>query len=168
MMNDALEALLDARRARRLLAPLGAVAPADEAAGYALQRSLAEATGAVPPFGFKIGATTAQMQAYLGLAGPAAGFVPASSLHADGAQLRWADYLNPGVECEVGVRLGRDLPYGRCTRAEAAAAVAEVLPAIEIVEKRYGDLGELGTPYPDRGPGLSRRGHPGRTGSRMA
>lgn len=146
MMADALGTLLEARRGRKVLAPLGAAAPVDEAAGYALQRRLAEALGAVPPFGFKIGATTAQMQAYLGLAGPAAGFVPATSPKPDGATLRWVDYVNPGVECEVGIRLGRDLPFGSCTRGEAAAAVAEVFPAIEIVEKRYGDLAELGTP----------------------
>ena len=146
MMTDALNALLDARRDKRILSPLGAAAPADEAAGYALQRQLAETLGAVPPFGFKIGATTAQMQAYLGLGGPAAGFVPASSPHPDGVRLRWSDYLKPGVECEVGVRLGRDLPFGPTTPEQAADAVAEVFPAIEIVEKRYGDLAELGTP----------------------
>lgn len=146
MMADALDALLESRRARRVLQPLGAVAPADEAAGYALQRRLAGALGAVPPFGFKIGATTVQMQAYLGLAGPAAGFVGAGGVHPDGARLAFADFLHPGVECEVGVRLGRDIPFGPCSRAQAGEAVAEVFAAIEIVERRYGDLAELGTP----------------------
>jgi 2-keto-4-pentenoate hydratase len=46
----------------------------------------------------------------------------------------------------VGLRLGADLPCGPCTRTDAAAAVAEVFAAIEIVEKRYNDLGALGTP----------------------
>jgi len=83
------------------------------------------------------------MQDYLGLTGPAAGFVPATSPRPDGARLRFADFLHPGVECEVAVRLGRDVPWGR----EAGIAdVAEAFAAIEIVEKRYGDLGELGTP----------------------
>ncbi|SDB61797.1 2-keto-4-pentenoate hydratase [Belnapia rosea] len=145
-MDAAVEAILEARRARRVLAPLGTSAPADEAAGYALQRKVAEGLGAVPPAGFKIGATTRQMQEYLGLAGPAAGFVPQGSLNPGGAGFRFADFLNPGVECEIGVRLGRDLPAGPCTREAAAEAVAEVFPAVEIVERRYGDLGELGTP----------------------
>ncbi len=142
----AVDAILAARNPKRILAPLGALAPADAEAGYAVQRQLAERLGAVPPAGFKIGATTKQMQDYLGLTGPAGGFVPASGLHANGATLRFADFLNPGVECEVGLRLGADLPPGPCTAEQAAAAVAEVFPAIEIVEKRYGDLGELGTP----------------------
>jgi 2-keto-4-pentenoate hydratase len=145
-MSDAADAILAARRARRILQPLGAAAPADPAAGYAVQRRVAERIGAVPPFGFKIGATTKQMQDYLGLSGPAAGFVPAESLRENGATLRFGDFLNVGVECEIGLRLGRDLPAAPCTRDQAAAAVAEVFPAIEIVEKRYADLAALGTP----------------------
>jgi 2-keto-4-pentenoate hydratase len=145
-MSDAAAAILEARHARRILAPLGALTPADTAAGYAVQFQVAERLGAVPPAGFKIGATTKQMQDYLGLAGPAAGFVPASSLRPNGATLRFADFLAVGVECEVGVRLAHDLPPGPCTQDQAAAAVAEVFPAIEIVERRYADLPALGTP----------------------
>lgn len=146
MTSPAAAAILGARHAHRILLPLGADAPADIAAGYAAQREVAAALGAVPPAGFKIGATTKQMQAYLGLAGPAAGFVQAENLQAGAGQFRFADLIAPGVECEVGLRLGADLPAGPCTRAEAAAAVAEVFAAIEIVEKRYTDLAELGTP----------------------
>jgi 2-keto-4-pentenoate hydratase len=145
-MSQAAQMILDARRAKRILAPLGAAAPQDVAAGYAAQHAIATALGALPPAGFKIGATTKQMQTYLGLAHPAAGFVPAGSLNADGFTAPYASFLGLGVECEVGVRLGRDLPFAPTTRAEAEAAVAEVFPAIEIVEKRYGDLAELGTP----------------------
>jgi 2-keto-4-pentenoate hydratase len=145
-VNQAVATILEARRARRILAPLGALAPADVAAGYALQRAVAVAQGAIPPAGFKIGATAKTMQRYLGLDGPAAGFVPASSLNANATTLRFADFQAPGVECEIGVRLGRDLPAGPTSRATAAAAVAEVFPAIEVVERRYGDLAQLGTP----------------------
>jgi 2-keto-4-pentenoate hydratase len=72
--------------------------------------------------------------------------VPKEGLRATPASFRFADFLNPGVECEVGLRIGQDLPHGAHTRESVAAAVAEVFPAIEIVEKRYGDLAELGTP----------------------
>jgi 2-keto-4-pentenoate hydratase len=145
-MTDAADAILEARRARRILAPLDALAPADTEAGYKLQHEVARRLGADPPAGFKIGATTRQMQDYLGLPGPAAGFVAAEGLRPTAATLRFADFLNPGVECEVGLRLGRDLPAGPCTRTQAEAAVAEVFPAIEVVERRYDDLAALGTP----------------------
>jgi 2-keto-4-pentenoate hydratase len=146
MMSEAAAAILAARRARRLLLPLGPAAPADVAAGYAAQREVAAALGAMPPAGFKIGATTKQMQAYLGLGGPAAGFVPKEGLQDGRGHFRFAELIGPGVECEVGLRLGADLPAGPCTRDQAAAAVSEVFAAIEIVEKRYTDLAALGTP----------------------
>jgi 2-keto-4-pentenoate hydratase len=146
MTSPAAQAILAARRAGRMVQPLGAAAPADVAAGYAAQHEVAQALGAVPPAGFKIGATTKQMQAYLGLSGPAAGFVPAAGVQASPGSFRFADLIAPGVECEVGLRLGADLPAGPCTHAQAAAAVAEVFAAIEIVEKRYNDLPALGTP----------------------
>jgi 2-keto-4-pentenoate hydratase len=146
MASDAAEAILEARRARRILAPLGAIAPKTIEAGYAVQKEVALRLGGLPPAGFKIGATTKQMQAYLGLPGPSAGFTPKSGLRASPATARYADFLNPGAECEVAVRLARDIAPGPCTRDEAAAAVGEVFAAMEIVEKRYDDLGKLGTP----------------------
>ena len=146
MSQDTAEHIIATRRAKQLLAPLGAAAPAAPAAGYKLQYQVATKLGAVPPAGFKIGATTKQMQNILGLTGPAGGFVPKEGLRATPASFRFADFLNPGVECEVGLRIGQDLPHGAHTRESVAAAVAEVFPAIEIVEKRYGDLAELGTP----------------------
>jgi len=146
MASDAAEAILDARRGRRILAPLGALAPKTPEAGYALQKEIALRLGGLPPAGFKIGATTAQMQAYLGLSGPAGGFVPKAGLRTSPANVRHADYVDPGIECEVGLRLARDIPPGPCSRAQAAAAVGEVFAALEIVDRRYGDLAVLGTP----------------------
>jgi len=143
---EAARMILAARQGRRILAPLGTAAPTDIAAGYAVQRQVAGMLGATPPAGFKIGATTAQMQSYLGLDGPAAGFVPAGSINRSPLVVNYADFLGVGVECEIAVRLIADLPAAACTPEQAAAAVGEVMAAIEIVEKRYGDLAELGTP----------------------
>ena len=67
------------------------------------------------PAGFKIGATAKRMQEYLGLSGPAAGFMATGGMHRSGATLRFADFQRPGVECELAVRLARDLPPGPCT-----------------------------------------------------
>ncbi|MGH7042171.1 MAG: 2-keto-4-pentenoate hydratase [Acetobacteraceae bacterium] len=141
------EAALAPGHAGDVLAPLPvAIAPRNEAEGAAVQQALARAIGADPPAGFKIGATAKRMQEYLGLPGPAAGFMPAAGLHATGTTLRFADFHRPGVECEVAVRLVRDLPPGPCTAAVAAAAVGTFFAAIEVVENRYGDLAAFGTP----------------------
>jgi 2-keto-4-pentenoate hydratase len=141
------EVLLAARRTHQKLAPLPAtIAPANEAEGIAAQCALARHLRAVPPAGFKIGATAKRMQDYLGLAGPAAGFMAAAGLHASGIRLRFADFQSPGVECELAVRLSHDLPPGPCERERAAAAAGTVSAAIEIVENRYPDLRDFGTP----------------------
>jgi 2-keto-4-pentenoate hydratase len=137
-------AALDAARAARTkIAPLGAAAPRDVAEGAAVQRARA---GTGSPGGFKIGATARRMQEYLGLDGPAAGYMRAADLHGSGATLRFADFVAPGVECELAVRLARDLPPGPCALEQAIDAAGEVTAAIEIVENRYGDLAALGTP----------------------
>lgn len=143
----AAEALLAHRRARQVLRalPPGA-APGTLDEGVAAQVELARRVGAFPPAGFKIGATTRGMQAYLGLDGPAAGFMAEGGLHGAGSSLSFANFVNPGVECELAVHLGRDIPPGPCTPEQAADAVDGVMAAIEIVEKRYWDLRVLGTP----------------------
>ncbi|HBK05159.1 MAG TPA: hypothetical protein DDZ81_04775 [Acetobacteraceae bacterium] len=145
--GPAAAALRQIRRDRVLVAPLPAgIAPATEAEGAAVQAALAGSVGAMPPVGFKIGATGKRMQVYLGVDTPIAGFMRAEDVHHGHAELRFADFIKPGVECEVAVRLARDLPPGPCSLAQATAAVGEFFAGVEIVENRYGDLKELGTP----------------------
>jgi 2-keto-4-pentenoate hydratase len=149
--DQAADSLHDARRRRVQIAPLAAaIAPRTEAEGAAVQYALARRAGAASPTtsptGFKIGATARRMQEYLGLSGPAAGFMAVGNLYRTGATVPFADYLRPGVECELAVRLARDLPPGPCSQEQAAAAVGDLFAGIEIVENRYGELVELGTP----------------------
>src|SRR4029077_20236858 len=77
---------------------------------------------------------------------PAAGFMAAGNIHRSGATVRFADVIRPGVECELAVRLARDLAPGPCTAEQAADAVGELVAGIEIVENRYGELLALGVP----------------------
>src|SRR3954471_392939 len=140
-------ALRRIRQDRAVVSALPAgIAPATEAEGAAVQLALAHLAGAVPPYGFKIGATGKRMQAYLGVNEPIAGFMRRGDVHHGRAGLRFADFVRPGVECEVAVRLAADLPPGPCSPDQALAAVGEFVAGIEIVENRYGDLSEVGTP----------------------
>ena len=142
-------ALMGARRMQTRV-PMAALAagarPGTLAEGVAAQVALSELHGQSAPGGFKIGATARAMQAYLGLDGPAAGFMPRDNLHASGSTLAMAPFLRPGVECEIAVHLAHDLPPGPTTEAEAAGAVDLVMAGIEIVENRYADLVAFGTP----------------------
>ncbi len=143
--QHAAQALHEARQGRRLVEPLPEmIAPRTEAQGAAVQYALARRAGATRPGGFKIGATARRMQEYLGLSGPAAGFMATGGIHRSGASLRYADLQRPGVECELAVRLAADLP-GPCTAEQAAGAVGDLMAAIEIVENRYTDLAAVGT-----------------------
>ena len=150
--QPAADALMAARRTLTPAGPLpAATAPRDIAQAAAVQYAVARTRGHLPPGGFKIGATGARMQAVLGLSGPAAGYMALSDIHASPARLALPAPRTPAVECEIAVRLGRDLPPGPCTLQQAGQAVAAVAAAIELVENRYGpppigDLRAVGTP----------------------
>lgn len=138
-------ALLQSRRARpRVALEVIEGHPRTVADGVTAQVALAGLVGAQDPPGFKIGATAAAMQRYLGLDGPAAGFMSEESLLGNGSVLAWDRFFRPGCECEIAVQLGRDLPAEPCTAAAAREAVEAVMPAIEIVENRYADLAVFG------------------------
>jgi 2-keto-4-pentenoate hydratase len=132
---------------RMVVSPLPpGIAPSTEAEGAAVQHALARLVRADPPFGFKIGATGSRMQAYLGVNAPIAGFMQGKNVYLSHADLRFADFIKPGVECEVAVRLAADLPPGPCSLEQAMAAVGDFIAGIEIVENRYGEVKELGSP----------------------
>lgn len=96
--------------------------------------------------GWKIGCTTPVMQAYLGIAHPSAAGLFAGSTHRGDAKLRHGDFVRVGVECEIAVRLARDLPGGPFTAESVKGAVGVVMAAIEIVDDRYVDWQGMGTP----------------------
>jgi 2-keto-4-pentenoate hydratase len=119
------------------------IAPTSVAEAYAVQEALcrlwAPRLGAVA--GLKIATTTRVMQQLMGIDHPCAGIIFASRVHASPAVIRKADYVNVRVECELAVRLGRDLgkehaPYAAAT---VRPAIAEVMAAFELIEDRAAD-----------------------------
>ncbi len=86
--------------------------------------------------GWKIALTSKAMQQMTGVDQPAAGAIFSTVVHPSPARIDLAAYHHLGVEFEVAVRLGGDLP-GSCgpwTRASVADRVVAVLPAFELVE----------------------------------
>lgn len=96
--------------------------------------------------GWKIGATTPGMQTYLGVDGPAAGRILSANVYAPGDTLPRSDFCKPGIECEIAFHIARPSGGSAWTRDNADELVAAALPAIEIVENRYGDFLARGTP----------------------
>src|SRR6202163_2316110 len=150
-IHAAAEIIASTRRNRTPLQPLAAdIAPQDEAEGYRIQDAvhtlLAADFGALA--GYKIGCTSPVMQQYLGIPHPCGGGVFAIGVFESGASLRAKEFVRVGVECEIAVRLARDLsPTEAPFTAEwVAESIEAYYPAIEIVDDRYVDWQTLGAP----------------------
>lgn len=96
--------------------------------------------------GWKVGATTSDMQTYLGVDGPAYGRILSTNMHETGATLAAAGFCNPGIECEIALRIGSDAEDRTYDRETIGEIIDTVIPAIELVENRYGDFLARGTP----------------------
>ena len=151
-MDKILEAAKAVASARRDLVPLQAldprVAPRDEAEGYRIQDAVHAVLAAQvgPLVGYKIGCTSAVMQRYLGIPHPCGGGVFAKGVHSSGVTLSHGDFIRVGVECEIAVRLARDLTGSAFTADSVADAIDAYHPAIEIVDDRYADWRTIGAP----------------------
>jgi 2-oxo-3-hexenedioate decarboxylase/2-keto-4-pentenoate hydratase len=153
-MDKVLAAAKAIATARRSRAPLKAlskdIVPGDEAEGYHVQRALHDLLrGQLGSLvGYKIGCTSAVMQDYLGIPHPCGGGVFEKVVHDSGVQLPAADYVHVGVECEIAVRLARNLSASEApfTAEWVAEAIEAYHPAIEIVDDRYVKWETLGAP----------------------
>ena len=124
--------------------------PEGEAAGYAVQDAVHAALaerGWGRLAGYKIGCTTAVMQAHLDLTSPCGGGVFESRVHHRTADLAVADYVRVGAEIEIAVRMGADLAADLAPfdRTAVARGVESCMAAMEIVDNRYVDSAAMGT-----------------------
>jgi 2-keto-4-pentenoate hydratase len=150
-IRSAAEAIAAARRDRAPLAPLAAdTSPATEAEGYRIQEAVHDllAPHVGVRVGYKIGCTSAVMQEYLHIPHPCGGGVFAKGVHDSGVSLKAKDFVRVGVECEIAVRLARDLlPTEEPFTAEwVGEAIDAYYPAIEIVDDRYVNWETMGAP----------------------
>lgn len=126
--------------------------PPDEATAYRVQDAVharLTAAGQGELAGHKIGCTTAVMQEYLKIPNPCAGQMLAPTVHAGEGTFAHHGDVRLGVECEIAVWLGEDLPPqpgAGYTREQVRGAVAACMAAIEVVEDRYVDYPALDTP----------------------
>ncbi len=121
-------------------------APLDDA--YRIQdalHGLLAAAGRGTIAGWKIALTSKAMQQMTGVDQPAAGAIFSSVIHPSPAKIDVGAYHHLGVEFEVAVRLGDDLPAsgGPWTRAAVASRIAACLPAFELVEDGDADYKTL-------------------------
>lgn len=139
-VSDAAGALLQQFRGKEKYLLEGDLLPGSVGEAYevqgAYQGALSADFGAVA--GYKIAYTTTALQQSSGIDEPVAGVILASNVRKSPAVLREADFLQPGIECEVGVRMARDLPASGAPydRDGVSAAVEAVMTAFEVVDNR--------------------------------
>jgi 2-keto-4-pentenoate hydratase len=85
------------------------------------------------PLGWKVGLGAPATMERLKLAAPIVGFLMQRALLLSGSTVSLAGYIKPVAEPEICVRMARDLPSGASVD-EAAAAVKEIFPAIELAD----------------------------------
>ena len=118
----------------------GDLAPRSEDEAYAVQRDflgrLAESFG--PVAGYKIAYTNAIMRERSGVASPCSGLILSRRVHDSPASLNYSDYFRLGIECEVAVHIGTDLPASGApyTRDRVSESIAWLATSFELVDGR--------------------------------
>lgn len=95
--------------------------------------------------GYKIALTSKPMQALCGIDQPLAGTVLSDAVQENGAVMVLDEHMHAGIEFELCVVLGEDLPADQApfTGASVGVAVAECIPSFEIIEDRGADYDAL-------------------------
>jgi 2-keto-4-pentenoate hydratase len=95
--------------------------------------------------GYKVGLTSATMQAFCGIDHPIAGVVLARRVYQSGAIIRRSGFGRLGLEFEIAVRIKSDIPVtgGSCSAEMVGPHIGGVGAAVELVDDRDADYGSL-------------------------
>ncbi len=92
--------------------------------------------------GWKVGVTAKAMQEQMGVHQPVFGVLFESGHRSSGVELKFADLIEPSVENELCITIGKTLRGPGISIEQTCASIATVAPALEIVERRgvFSDL----------------------------
>lgn len=136
---DKAQALYQARRTRTAIDPFTDAEPdLGLTDGYAVQKELVDlllADGETIA-GYKVGLTSRPMQQMLGVSSPTHGPVFSSTVHQSGQTVHLGSFLQPKVEAEIGLVLGKQLRGPGVTEGDARGALDGAVAAMEILDSR--------------------------------
>jgi 2-keto-4-pentenoate hydratase len=137
-MSDMAEALWKARNDGSLVERDVVKTPLSDDEAYAVQMALIDLSD-TPLIGWKLGATTAPALELLGVPEPFIGPIFSGESYESGDEVPLNFDHGPGLETEITVILGADLPFREedYSRAEVENAIAAVRPSFEIVAFRF-------------------------------
>ena len=123
-------------QARKILSLPASWLPLSLVDAYRLQHAVAVLLG--QPKGWKVSALGEAQQRALGVSCPVAAPLLAPWVRDSGAVFGLPDFVAPLLECEFAFQLSRDLPVRDrpYSRTEVEAAIANVRPAVEVVDSR--------------------------------
>ncbi|MEL7429393.1 MAG: fumarylacetoacetate hydrolase family protein [Pseudomonadota bacterium] len=126
----------------------GAERPADMDEAYRVQaevyRLMIEQAGFTGFAGHKVALTSPAIQEMCGVAEPAYGAILKEYVYRNGHVARAADFIRIGIEFEVAVEMGEDLPlHTNHTKESVADHVSAVMPAFELIDDRDADYAHL-------------------------
>lgn len=132
--------LLDARRRRRPIPPITDSIALSLADGYAIQElvTASRLDRGERVVGWKLGYTSLAMRQQMGVDSPNFGPLTDAMLLANGSLVA-RQLMQPRVEPEVALRVGRAVEGGDVTREEVLAATADAYACLEVVDSSYID-----------------------------
>ncbi len=89
--------------------------------------------------GAKVGYTSRATQQQFGVDEPVFGLLMDGQVHPDGGEVAFEQLISPKIEPEIACVLKEDLKGPGVTVAHALAAIAGVMPALELVDSRFRD-----------------------------
>lgn len=141
---DTLAARLDAAQIGR--APIDKITAdhpsIDWADAYAIQdrlKTVQQARG-VEVAGLKMGFTSRAKMAQMGVKDPINGFITKQGRVPSGGTLERSNFINPRIEAEIAVVTSAELQGPGCHIGDVFRSVAQVFPALEVIDSRYRDF----------------------------
>lgn len=136
MVKSLAERLWHARAWQEKIALNGAVAPSTEDEAYAIQKEVQRSSDETI-IGWKIGATTSQGMAALGLQRPFVGPLFRDDIFASGDKI--SILKGDLLETEIAIEIGSDLAAmdSNHSRHQIVQCISAVYPAFEIVRSRF-------------------------------
>ena len=87
--------------------------------------------------GYKVGCTSQAIRTQFGVSEPISGRLFQPHIHANNAEINWADYVNCAIEPEMVLTIGEDLVGTNLSDDRLIGAIAYVSPGIELHNYRF-------------------------------
>lgn len=136
------------RTRKRFTQLMGDDRPADMAEAYEVQqqvyRLMCEEAGFSGFAGHKVALTSPAIQKMCGVDEPAYGSILIEYVHENGYEADTSEFIRLGIEFEIAVEIGEDLPvHQNHTRETVYDHIAAVMPAFELIDDRDADYAHL-------------------------